>query len=38
MKIVEAATKLIKSDIKEVYASREIYPASADISSHAERS
>jgi len=33
MKTVEAATKLIKSDIKEVYASREMYPASADISS-----
>ena len=30
-KIIEAASKLIKSDIKSVSASREIYPGSADM-------
>jgi len=31
MKIIEAASKLIKSDIKGVSANREIYPGSADM-------
>jgi len=30
-KIIEAASKLIKSDINGVSASREIYPGSADM-------